>query len=187
MENKTEYSKPVVRFEQRKGRNVCVRERGGGWACIINDEIMYFGDLVEVVRTLYPEAEKIEVLPEAVCVTLNGKEYCFSDVEAKLGKLLDILEKKASTVYSDDDWESDVLAMWHLFKAAPEARYIVVRDGNFGRVVAYDTAAGLIFAANVEDHDEVDEIEVPSALTAAAVRGTVYRARAADYVVYAIV
>ncbi|MGC9052060.1 hypothetical protein [Pyrobaculum sp.] len=192
MENRKEYSKPVVYFEQQ---NVCIKERGGGWACVINGEAVHVDDIADAVRRIYPEAEKVEAASDMICVALNGKERCFSDVvvETNLRKLLELLEKKAVTVYTHGDWDSNVMALWALFKAAPDSKYIVVRDGYLGHVLAYDTADGLIFEARAETDDDIetgggfDDVEVPTALTAAASRGTVYRAQAAGYIAYAVV
>ena len=99
----------------------------------------------------------------------------------RVGEVLKELRRRAVEVYRTDV-DSDVLALWNLYKMAPGARYIVVIDRRLDWIAAYDLAVNQqLFLAQTEDE------EVDPQLAAALLAGRVFRAKSGQYIAYVVV
>jgi hypothetical protein len=99
----------------------------------------------------------------------------------RVGDLLSELRRRAVEVYRTDI-DSDVLALWNLYKMAPGARYVVAVDRRLDWIAAYDlTTNQQLFLAQTEDE------EVDPQLAAALLAGRVFRVKSGQYTAYTIV
>ncbi|MGC9131944.1 MAG: hypothetical protein ACP5H5_10240 [Pyrobaculum sp.] len=100
----------------------------------------------------------------------------------RVGDLLSELRRRVVEVYRTDI-DSDVLALWNLYKMAPGARYVVAIDMRLDWIAAYDLITNQqLFLAQTED-EEIDS-DIASRILSA---GRVYRARAGQYTAYVVV